>query len=196
MVEPVIKLNRSDLVEAKDLKYLLSVQAELVANNANGFLRGLLHILADQPNLTSEQLESLKSFLRSDSYQRVNLLQPDYRSRTPLTLACERSNTDFIFEVLSSEASQDLDFWGLLYHDATKVKNPLNILFTPPALDYLSKKRVSENQQMRLVMALHAHMLRRKDLARILKDLENLNKRLLEGFDPYGNMGSKLASFS
>jgi ankyrin repeat protein len=62
------------------------------------------------------------------------LLQPDAEGKTPLAIAFENSNTDFIASVLERGACDDLDFDGLFFSKNAKVDSICTYL-SPQALD-------------------------------------------------------------
>lgn len=69
---PLIELT-SPSVPA-DLSHLIKIQQELLSTNANIFKQSLLHILADQISLNKQQLENLRGYLSSDSFQFPTLI--------------------------------------------------------------------------------------------------------------------------
>ena len=117
----------------KDLRYLISVQTELAARNKQGYKSGLLHIMAGQTSLTPEQRASLVGYLNPASFQRINLLQPDADGLTPLAIAFENGNVDFIEELFQG-GCDTLDLHGLLHAKDAKV-DPICSFFAPTALD-------------------------------------------------------------
>jgi hypothetical protein len=52
LLKPVFDGDEHDAELVRQLRHLVAVQEELVAYNAKGYKRNLLHILAAQPSLT------------------------------------------------------------------------------------------------------------------------------------------------
>ena len=68
----------------------------------------MLHILALQSSLESDDQDLLRYLLSKDSLQRINLGQLDFEFKSPLVVAIESSNMDFIKICLESEASLEV----------------------------------------------------------------------------------------
>lgn len=125
----------------------------MIRKNAQFFHQSPLHLLAElQPDAFDEEYASLTEFLlRTDSFQAPNVIQQDSSFRTPLSIAIDSQNIQFIKIYLDSELVKH-------HHSLEKVFDLSDFRlcraiiknFSPRNQEALSKKRSENNHKFRL----------------------------------------------
>ena len=84
----------------------------------------MLHLLAKKKFLTPLEQSLLIKLLAPESLQRINLWQIDYLRRSPLAVAVQSQNLDFIRLVAESDASLDRgwnEFFDMSSYDFNQI---------------------------------------------------------------------------
>ena len=129
---------------------VFSLQRALLKENFYSYKKSVLHLLAESSILNQVQIALLERFLQDDSFQRANLTQLNFEFKSPLTVAIENSNIDFIQTVCNSNASLQIKWSEFLDTSCTEVCTNLIKQFTPGKQTALGRSTNADRFQIQL----------------------------------------------
>ena len=92
--------------------------------NCFSYRQNVLHLLAQNKSLTPLEQALLTKLLATESLSRINLWQNDYLRRSPLAIAIQNKNLDFLNLVAESDASLDRgwnEFFAISSYDFAQI---------------------------------------------------------------------------